>query len=74
MLLDKREVVQAITLHNEREIIYPVYMAVRRIVNRWWLDFYQNGKRVRESVTIPGKEPKDVTKTEALKSLAIKKA
>jgi integrase len=49
-------------------------MSVRRIGNRWWLDFYQNGKRVRESVTIPGKEPKDVTKTEALKALAIRKA
>jgi len=49
-------------------------MGVRKIGLRWWLDFYQNGKRVRESVTIPGKEPKDVTKTEALKALAIRKA
>jgi integrase len=56
------------------ELIYSCDMAVRRIGTRWWLDFYQNGKRVRESVTIPGKEPKDVTKTEALKALAIRKA
>jgi len=50
-------------------------MAVRRIGNCWWLDFYdQNGKRVRESVTIEGKLPEEVTETEAKKALHIRKA
>ncbi len=56
-------------------MLYSNVMAVRRIGNRWWIDFYdQNGKRVRESVTIDGKLPEEVTETEAKKALHIRKA
>lgn len=42
--------------------------------NRWYLDYYDNGRRKREVVSIPGKDPADITRREAEQALAIRKA
>ncbi len=42
--------------------------------NRWYIDYYVNGKRKREVVTIPEKDPATITIRDAEKALAIRKA
>ncbi len=43
--------------------------------NRWYLDYYlPNGKRKREVVSITGVDPSKITKRDAEKALAIRKA
>ncbi len=50
-------------------------MAVYRKDNRWYIDYYlPDGKRKRETVTIPGVDPSKISRQEALKALSIRKA
>jgi len=42
--------------------------------NRWYIDYYADGKRIRESATVPGVLPSKVTKTQAKKALNVRKA
>ncbi len=42
--------------------------------NRWYIDYYVNGKRKREVVSIPEKDPSTITLRDAEKALAIRKA
>jgi integrase len=42
--------------------------------NRWYIDYYVNGKRKREVVTIPEKDPATITIRDAEKALAIRKS
>jgi len=49
-------------------------MGVRQIRGKWILDYYYNGKRIREKVTIDGVVEKDITKALARKVYAIRKA
>lgn len=49
-------------------------MGVYKKDNRWYLDYYENGKRRREVVSIPGKDPATITLREAEKALNIRKA
>ena len=49
-------------------------MACFKKENRWYIDYYVNGKRKREVVTITGKDPATITIRDAEKALAIRKA
>jgi len=50
-------------------------MGVYKKNNRWFIDYYQpNGKRKRETVTIPGVDPNHINRQDALKALSIRKA
>jgi len=50
-------------------------MAEYKKNNRWYIDYYlPNGKRKREVVTIPGVDPSKITRIDAEKALAIRKA
>lgn len=49
-------------------------MGCYRKGNRWYIDYYNNGKRKREVVTIPDKDPATITLRDAEKALAIRKA
>ena len=49
-------------------------MGVYRKNNRWYIDYYENGKRKREVVTIPEKDPAAITLREAEAALSIRKA
>ncbi len=49
-------------------------MGVYKKDNRWYIDYYVNGQRKREVVTIPGKDPATITTRDAEKALAIRKA
>ncbi|GJM16110.1 MAG: integrase [Thermodesulfobacteriota bacterium] len=42
--------------------------------NRWYIDYYDNGSRKREVVTIKGKDPSTITYRDAENALAIRKA
>jgi len=42
--------------------------------NRWYIDYYDNGSRKREVVSIKGKDPSTITLRDAEKALAIRKA
>ncbi|MCH7518063.1 MAG: DUF3596 domain-containing protein [Candidatus Dadabacteria bacterium] len=42
--------------------------------NRWYIDYYVNGKRKREVVSIPEKDPSTITLRDAEKALSIRKA
>jgi len=42
--------------------------------NRWYIDYYVNGKRKREVVSIPEKEPATITLRDAEKAFSIRKA
>jgi len=49
-------------------------MGVYERNNHWYIDYYFNGKRLREAVTIPKKDSSKITHTDALKALSIRKA
>jgi len=50
-------------------------MAVYKKDNRWYIDYYlPDGKRKRETVTIPGVDPNHINRQDALKALSIRKA
>lgn len=50
-------------------------MGVYKKDNRWYIDYYlPDGKRKRETVTIPGVEASKITRQDALKALSIRKA
>ncbi len=49
-------------------------MGVYKKKNRWYIDYYHNGKRKREVVTIPEKDPNTITLRDAEDALAIRKA
>ncbi len=49
-------------------------MGVYKKNNRWYIDYYENGKRKREVVTIPEKDPAKITLREAEAALNIRKA
>ena len=49
-------------------------MACYKKGNRWYIDFYDNGSRKREVVTIKGKDPSTITYRDAENALAIRKA
>ncbi|MDA2918043.1 tyrosine-type recombinase/integrase [Desulfobacterota bacterium AH_259_B03_O07] len=50
-------------------------MGVYKKDNRWYIDYYQpDGKRKRETVTIPGVDPIHINRQDALKALSIRKA
>ena len=50
-------------------------MGVYKKENRWYIDYYQpDGKRKRETVTIPGVDPSNINRQDALKALNIRKA
>jgi len=49
-------------------------MGVYKKDNRWYIDYYQpDGKRKRETVTIPGVDPAHINRQDALKALSIRK-
>ena len=49
-------------------------MAVYKKNNRWYIDYYlPDGKRKRETVTIPGVDPEHINRQDALKALSIRK-
>ncbi|MDA2919924.1 hypothetical protein MYX76_10595 [Desulfobacterota bacterium AH_259_B03_O07] len=49
-------------------------MAVYKKNNRWYIDYYlPDGKRKRETVTIPGVDPQHINRQDALKALSIRK-
>lgn len=48
-------------------------MGVFKKKNRWYLDYYFNGERVREVANIPGRDPSTITLREAEQALAIRK-
>jgi len=49
-------------------------MGVYKKDNRWYIDYYlPNGKRKRETVTIPGVDPAHINRQDALKALSIRK-
>ncbi|MDA2920346.1 site-specific integrase [Desulfobacterota bacterium AH_259_B03_O07] len=57
--------------NKERE---EVIMAVYKKDNRWYIDYYlPDGKRKRETVTIPGIDPIHINRQDALKALSIRK-
>ncbi|MDA2918597.1 tyrosine-type recombinase/integrase [Desulfobacterota bacterium AH_259_B03_O07] len=50
-------------------------MGVYKKDNRWYIDYYQpDGKRKRETVTIPGVDPNHINRQDAIKALSIRKA
>ena len=49
-------------------------MGVFKKNNRWYIDYYENGKRKREVVTIPEKDPATITLREAEAALNIRRA
>ena len=49
-------------------------MGCYRKGHRWYIDYYHNGKRKREVVSIPEKDPATITLRDAEKALAIRKA
>lgn len=48
-------------------------MACYRKNNRWYIDYYYDGKRKREVVTVEGKDPSTITLRDAEKALAIRR-
>ncbi len=49
-------------------------MGVFKKNNRWYIDYYENGKRKREVVTIPERDPATITLREAEAALNIRRA
>ena len=50
-------------------------MAVYKKNERWYIDYYlPSGKRKREVVTIPGVNPAQINRQDAIKALSIRKA
>ncbi|NIP29021.1 MAG: tyrosine-type recombinase/integrase [Candidatus Dadabacteria bacterium] len=49
-------------------------MAVFKKNNRWYTDIYADGRRIRQAVKIDGKNPSEITRKDALKVEAIRKA
>jgi len=48
-------------------------MGVYKKSHRWYIDYYFNGKRLREVVTIPKVDPSNINRLDALKALSIRK-
>lgn len=49
-------------------------MSVYKKGNRWYLDYYYNGKRKREVVTVKGVPPEHINRQDALKAHTIRRA
>lgn len=56
------------------EMLYSNDMKVRRIGKRFWLDYYYNGERIRESIKVSGKKAHEVTEKEANKAMKRREA